>query len=184
MLDSEHETYVVHVGLINSDTSPSSSLLNIHPSRRPQISGLIAKKASTKVPAEYLDFADVFSPDLASELSEYNGIHDHAIELVNSCQQPSYGPMYSLGSIELERLKAYIEINLANGFIRPFKSPASAPILFKRKSDGFLWLCVNCQGLNNFIIKNQYPLPLIGELLDRLGRAKQLTQLKLTSAYH
>ena len=86
--------------------------------------------------------------------------------------------------MELKTLKAYIEINLANGFIRPSKSPAGAPILFDQKSDGSLRLCVDYQGLNNLTIKNRYPLPLIGELLDRLGRAKQFTQLDLTSAYH
>ena len=86
--------------------------------------------------------------------------------------------------MELETLKAYIETNLANGFIRPSKSPAGAPILFDWKSDGSLWLCVNYRGLNNLTIKNRYPLPLIGESLDRLGRAKRFTQLDLTSAYH
>ena len=88
-LDPEHETYVVHVGSVSSDASPSSSAsqleLDVHPSRRPQISGLIAEKASTKVPAEYSDFADVFSPDLASKLPEHTGINDHAIELVDGC---------------------------------------------------------------------------------------------------
>ena len=86
--------------------------------------------------------------------------------------------------MELETLKTYIETNLANGFIRPSKSPAGAPILFERKLDGSLWFCVNYQDLNNLTIMNRYPLPLIGESLDRLGRAKQFTQLDLTSAYH
>ena len=86
--------------------------------------------------------------------------------------------------MELETLKAYIETNLANGLIRPSKSPAGAPILFDRKSDGSLRLCVDYRGLNNLTIKNRYPLPLIGESLDRLGRAKRFTQLDLTSAYH
>ena len=175
-LDPESETFVVHVASLSSDASPSSSPLelDVHPSRRPQVSGLIAKEAPTKVPAEYSDFADVFSPDLASKLPEHTGINDHAIELVDG-QQPPYGPIYSLGPVELETLKAYIETNLANGFIRPSKSPASAPILFDRKSDGSLWLCVDYQGLNNLTIKNRYPLLLIGKLLDRLGRVKQFT---------
>ena len=86
--------------------------------------------------------------------------------------------------MKLETLKTYIETSLANGFIRPSKSPADPSILFDRKSDGFFRLCVNYQGLNNLTIKNWYPLPLIGELLDRLGRAKQFTQLDFTSAYH
>ena len=133
--DLESETFVVYVASLSSDASPSSSLLNVHPSRRLQISGLIAKEAPTKVTTEYSNFADVFSPDLASELSKHIGINDHAIELVKG-QQPTYGPIYSLGLMELETLKAYIETNLANEFIRPSKSPIGAPILFDRKSDG------------------------------------------------
>ena len=180
-LDLESETFVVHVASLSSDASPSSSPLDVpvasfdvHPSRRPQISGLIAEEAPTKVPAEYSDFEDVFSPDLASELPKHTEINDHAIELVKG-QQPPYGPIYSLGPMELETLKAYIETNLVNGFIRPSKSPAGALILFDRKSDGSLRLCVDYRGLNNLTIKNRYPLPLIGESLDRLGKAKQFT---------
>ena len=180
-LDPEHETYVVHVASLSS--APLTSL-DVHPSRRPQISGLIAEEAPTTVPAEYSDFADVFSPDLASELPEHTGINDHAIELVEGCQQPPYGPIYSLGPVELETLKAYIETNLANGFIRPSKSPAGAPILFDQKSDGSFQLCVDYRSLNHLTIKNRYLLPLIRESLDRLRRAKQFTQLDLTSAYH
>ena len=69
--------------------------------------------------------------------------------------------------MELEILKAYIETNLANSFIRLSKSPAGAPILFNWKSNSFFWLCVNYQGFNNLTIKNWYPLSLVGELLDR-----------------
>ena len=103
---------------------------------------MIGKKAPTKVSVEYSDFTDVFSPDLASELPKYTGINNHAIELVKG-QQPPYGPIYSLGLVELETLKAYIETNLANGFIRPSKSSAGAPILFDRNSDGSFRLGVN-----------------------------------------
>ena len=134
VLDPEHETYVVLVASLSSTLLAS---LDVHPSRRPQVSDLIAERAPTKVLVEYSDFADVFSPDLASELPKHTGINDHAIELVDG-QQPPYGPIYSLGPVELETLKAYIETNLANGFIRSSKSPAGAPILFDRKSDGFL----------------------------------------------
>ena len=128
MLDPEYETYIVHVGSVSSDALPSSSLLNVPSLKKPQIFGLIAKKAPTKVSTEYLDFANVFSPDLASELLEHTRINDHAIELVDG-QQPPYRPIYSLEPVELETLKAYIETNLANGFIKPSKSPASASIL-------------------------------------------------------
>ena len=184
-LDSEHETYVIHVGSVSSNVLPSSSPfeLDIHLFRRPQVSSLIAEKALTKVSAKYLDFADVFSPDLASELPKHTGINDHAIELVDG-QQPPYEPFYSLGPVELETLKAYIETNLANRFIRPSKSPGDALIWFDRKSDSSLRFCVNYRGVNNLTIKNRHSLPLIRELLKRLRRAKQFTQLDLTSAYH
>ena len=143
----------------------------------------MANKALTSIPIEYSNFADFFSPELTAKLSEHTGINDHAIELVDD-QQPLYGPIYSLEPIELETQKTYIETNLKNGFIRPSKSPAGAPILFDKKPDGNFQLCVNYRGLNNLTIKNQYLLPSIGESLDRLGQARQFTQLDLTSAYH
>ena len=116
-------------------------------------------------------------------LSERIEFNEHVIDLEDGKQLP-YGPIYSLGLVELETLKTYIKTHLKTGFIRPSKSPAGAPILFDKKSDGSLRLCVDYRGLNNLTIKNRYPLPLIGESLDRLGRAKRFTQLDLTSAYH
>ena len=184
VLDPKHETYIVHVGSVSSDALLDSSPLNVHSFRRSQISGLIVEEASTKVPAKYLNFADIFSPDLMSELPEYIRINDHAIKLVDCCQQPPYEPIYSLGPVELGILKVYIETNLGNEFIRPSKSPAGASILFDQKLDGSLRLYVDYQGLNNLTITNWYLLPLIGELLDRLGRAKQFTQLDFINSYH
>ena len=144
---------------------------------------MIAEEALTKVPAEYSDFADVFSPDLATKLPEHTEINIYAIDLEEG-KQPPYEPIYSLGPVELEILKTYIETNLANGFIHPSKSPAGAPILFDKKPDRSLRLCVDYWGLNNITIKNRYPLPLVDESLHRLDRAKRFTQLDLTSAYH
>ena len=133
-LDPKHEIFVVHIASLNSTTlvvSLGSIPLNanVHSFRRLQISRLIAEEALTKVSTKYLDFADVFSPDLASKLLKHIRINDHAIELVDG-QQPSYEPIYSLGPVELETLKAYIKTNPANGFIKLSKFPASTPILF------------------------------------------------------
>ena len=110
-------------------------------------------------------------------------MNEHAIKLEEG-KQPPFSPIYSLGPVELKTLKTYIKINLANGFIWPFKSPAGALILFDRKPDRSLRLCVDYRGLNNITIKNRYPLPLIGKSLDRLGRARRFTQLDLTNAYY
>ena len=83
-LDSESEIFVVHVASLSSNASPSSSplKLDVYPSHRPQISGLIVEEAPTKVSVKYSDFVDVFSLDLASELPKHTGINDHAIKLV------------------------------------------------------------------------------------------------------
>ena len=123
---------------------PSFFLLNadLYLSHSPQISGLIVKKGPTKILAKYSDFADIFSPKLATKLPEHTEINDYAIKLVNS-QQPPYKPIYTLEPMELKTIKAYIEINLANGFIRPSKLPANTPNLFDQKLDGFFHLYIN-----------------------------------------
>ena len=113
------------------------------------------------MPTKYSDFADVFLKKSANVLPERTGANEHAIELEEGKELP-YGPIYSLGPVELETLKTYIKTNLSNGFIQASKSPASTPILFVRKPNASLCLCVNDQRLNNLMIKNRYPLPLIG----------------------
>ncbi len=159
-LDQEHEAFVVHVAALSVDSDDE-----VHPSRRAQIAQLKADKAFTKIPSEYTDCVDVFSPKLAVELPKHTGINNHAIELVDN-QQPPYGPIYSLGPVELETLKAYIKNNPVSGFIWSSMSPARALIFFNKKPDGSLRLCVDYSGLNNLTIKNRYPLLLVGELLD------------------
>lgn len=77
-----------------------------------------------------------------------------------------FGPIYNLSEKELEALREYLDENLKKGFIRPSESPAGAPILFVKKKDGSLRMCVDYRGINKITIKNRYPLPLIAELLD------------------
>ena len=98
--------------------------------------------------------------------------------------QSPYGPIYNFGPVELEILKAYIENNLANNFIKPSKFPAGVPIFFDKKRDGSLRLYMDYQSLNNLTIKNWYLLLLVGKLLDQLSRAQHFTQLDLTNIYH
>ena len=168
-LDPEHEAFVVHIAAFSIDPGDE-----VHLSRRAQVAYLKADDTLTKVSSEYSNFADVFCPKLATKLSKYTRINDHIIELVDDWQLP-YGPIYNLGSVELKMLKAYIENNLANSFIRSFKLPAKALIFFNKKSNSSLRICVNYQGLNNLTIKYRYPLPLVRESLDWLGQARQFT---------
>ncbi|SCZ91750.1 BZ3500_MvSof-1268-A1-R1_Chr5-1g07649 [Microbotryum saponariae] len=99
-------------------------------------------------------------------------------------KQPPFGPLYPLSEKELQALSTWIDENLSKGFIRPSTSPAGAPILFVRKKDGSLRLCVDYRGFNAVTLKNRYPLPLIPEALDRLRSAKIFTKLDLRSGYN
>ena len=117
------------------------------------------------------------------EFPKNTGINEYAIELIDGKNLP-YGPIYALSPVELETLKIYIETHLETGFIWPSKSPVGTSILFDKKFNNSLRLCVNYQGLNNLTIKNQYRLPLIGQSLDELGWAKWFIQLDLTNAYY
>ena len=127
-----------------------------------------------KIPAKYSDFLDIFFKKKVSILLEATKLNQHAIKLQKG-QQSLYRPIYSLGPVELKTLKTYIKTNLTNGFIELSKSPAGASILFVEKPDGNLRLYVDYWGFNNLMIKNQYPPPLISELLDWLDQAKRFT---------
>lgn len=80
------------------------------------------------ISTKYLDFSDIFLKKFVAELPGRFDINKHSIDLKPGKQLP-YGPIYSLGLLEFEIFKTYIEINLANGFICLFKSLARASIL-------------------------------------------------------
>ena len=145
------------------------SKVTIYPARKAQLALILAEKDT--VPTKYSDFTDVFSEKSPNVLPERTGANDHATELKEGKQSP-YGPIYSLGPVELETQKTYIKTNVANGFIWVSKSPPGASILFVYKPDGSFCLCVNYREFYNPTIKNWYPLPLISESLDPLGEAK------------
>lgn len=138
--------------------------------------------SEVKLPEEYQDFGSLFASSSMDTLPGHQQ-WDHKIPLVNG-KQPPYGPIYALSAVELEALQIYLDENLNRGFITPSSSPAGAPILFRKKKDGSLRLCVDYRGLNAITIKNRYALPLISELLDRLHTAKRFTKLDMRGAYN
>ena len=89
-----------------------------------------------------------------------------------------------MSSSELVELKKQLEALTASGFIQPSKSPFGALILFVKKKDGKLRMCVDYRALNNVTIKNSYPLPRIDELFDRLQGAMYFSVVDLQSGYH
>ena len=135
-----------------------------------------------KVPSKYHDYLDVYSKTSADVLPPSRE-YDHAIDLEEG-KNPPFGPIYPLSEKELKVLSEHIKDNLKKGFIRPSQSPAGAPIFFIKKKDGSLKLTIDYRGLNAVTIKNRYPLPLIGESLDRLRSAKCFTKIDLRYAYN
>ena len=81
-------------------------------------------------------------------------------------------------------MKKYLEENLAKGFIERSESPAGATVLFVKKKDGSLRLCVDYRGLNRVAVPNRCPLPLISETLDRLYGCSIFTKMDMRGAYN
>ena len=129
-----------------------------------------ANPTPAPIPLEYAEYADVFEDKEIPQLPPHRPGVDHEIPLAPG-SKPFYGPIYNLSETELRYLKEYIDRMLERGWIRPSKSPFGSPILFVKKPDGSLRLCVDYRKLNAMTIKNRYSLPLISELLDRIKNA-------------
>ncbi|GBG62143.1 hypothetical protein CBR_g29342 [Chara braunii] len=85
---------------------------------------------------------------------------------------------------EATELKRQLEELLRLGFIKPSNSSWGAPVLFARKADKTLRLCIDYRGLNRYTVKNSYPMPHSDELFDRLAGNRFFTKIDLRSDYH
>ncbi|KAL0411358.1 UNVERIFIED_CONTAM: Transposon Ty3-G Gag-Pol polyprotein [Sesamum latifolium] len=85
--------------------------------------------------------------------------------------------------VELLELKKQLEELLEKGFIQPSTSPWGAPVLFVKKKDGSMRLCVDYRQLNRVTVKNKYSLPRIDDLLDQLKGATTFSKIDLRSGY-
>jgi hypothetical protein len=89
-----------------------------------------------------------------------------------------------MASSELKELKEQLQKLLDKGFIYPSISPWGAPVLFVKKKDGSMSMCIDYRELNKVTIKNRYPLPRIDDLLDQLQGARVFSKVDLCSDYH
>ena len=108
---------------------------------------------------------------------------EFTIDLITGTEPISIHP-YRMAPTELRELKAQLEELLSKGFIRPSISPWGAPVLFVKKKDGSLRLCIDYRQLNRVTIRNQYPLPRIDELFDQLQGSRVYSKIDLRSGYH
>ena len=127
------------------------------------------------------EFPDVF-PDDISGLPLDREV-EFTIDLIPGTEPISIPP-YRMAPAELRELKAQLEELLSKGFIRPSISPWGAPVLFVKKKDGSLRLCIDYRQMNRVTIRNQYPLPRIDELFDQLQGSRVYSKIDLRSGYH
>jgi hypothetical protein len=85
---------------------------------------------------------------------------------------------------ELTEIKAQLEDHLQKSWVRPSSSEFGAAVLFVRKKDGTLRMCIDYRGLNRITIKDRYPLPYLEELMDQLSGARVFSKIDLQSGYH
>ena len=105
------------------------------------------------------------------------------IDLLPDTQPISISP-YRMAPAELKELKGKLKDLLDKDFIRPSISPWGAPVLFVRKKDGSLRMCIDYRQLNKVTVKNKYPLPRIDDLFDQLQGASYFSKINLRSGYH
>jgi hypothetical protein len=108
---------------------------------------------------------------------------DFSIELAPGAVPVSRTP-YRMSTPELVELKLQLKEMMDKGYIQPSVSPWGAPVLFVKKKDGTLQLCIDYRQLNKVTIKNKYPLPRIDDLFDQLGGASIFSKIDLRSGYH
>ncbi|TYK27234.1 ty3-gypsy retrotransposon protein [Cucumis melo var. makuwa] len=150
--------------------------------------GILASVVDTREPEVSLsskpvvrEYPDVFSDELLG-LPPPREI-DFAIELKSSTAPISRAP-YKMAPAELKELKVQLQELLDKGFIRPSVSPWGAPVLFVKKKDGSMRLCIDYRELNKVTTKNRYPLPRIDDLFDQLQGATVFSKIDLRSGYH
>ncbi|XP_070018019.1 uncharacterized protein [Nicotiana sylvestris] len=85
---------------------------------------------------------------------------------------------------ELKELKEQLQELLEKGLIRPSVSPWGVQVLFVKKKDGTMRMCIDYRRLNKVIVKNKYPLPRIDDLFDQLQGASVYSKIDLRSGYH
>jgi hypothetical protein len=134
------------------------------------------------VPPAYHKFLDVFDKQKANRFPESTS-WDHKIEMKEGFEPKSF-KNYNLTPEEQTELDKFLKENLEKGYIRPSQSPMASPFFFVKKKDGKLRPCQDYRYLNDWTIKNAYPLPLISDIMDKLNGAKYFTKFDVRWGYN
>jgi transposase InsO family protein len=140
-------------------------------------------KPEDLVPKEYHKYLKTFSKK-ESERMPVRKPWDHAIDLKEDTFKPKKGRLIPLSPKEQEEVSEFVEDQLKKGYIRPSKSPQTSPVFFVPKKDGRKRMVQDYRYLNEHTVKNNYPLPLISQLVDKLKGAKWFTKIDLRWGYN
>ncbi|MBW0488700.1 hypothetical protein O181_028415 [Austropuccinia psidii MF-1] len=132
-------------------------------------------------PSVYHHYLDVLSKVKAEKLPPHRTCYHH-IKLEGSL--PPVGVIYSLSNQESDTLRAYISENVEKGFIWPSSPSTGAPVLFVKKNDGGLGLCVDYRKLTAVTRKNKYPVPPMNQLLNVFNGSSVFSKIDLRGAYN
>lgn len=127
------------------------------------------------------DYPNIFPDDLPGLPPERQV--EFCIDLVPGAVLVARTP-YRLAPSEMKEIMSQLQELLDKAFIRPNSSPWGAPVLFVKKKDGSMKMCIDYRELNKVTIKNKYPLPRIDDLFDQLQGASCFSKIDLRSGYH
>ena len=136
-----------------------------------------------KIPAKYHCHFSVFSEEASHRFPE-PCIWDHAIELKPGAPSSIPGKVYQLTQDKQKALLKFVQEQQAKGYICPLKSLYTAPFFFIKKKDSKLRPVQAYRCLNEWTIKNCYPLPLISELIACVQNAKKFTKVDIWWGYN
>ncbi|KAA3488171.1 DNA/RNA polymerases superfamily protein [Gossypium australe] len=143
------------------------------------IDSKVFEKKVESVPVVW-EFSDVFSEELPG-LPPIREV-EFGIDFLPATTPISIAP-YRMAPTELKELKSQLQELTDRGFARPSFSPWGAPILFVKKKDSTMRMCIDYCQLNKVTIKNKYPLPRIDDLFDQLKGATVFSKIDLRSGY-
>ena len=135
------------------------------------------------VPVEYRSYADVFSETESERLPEHKP-YDHAIDLKPDTPETIRSKVYPMPVNEQDELDRFLADHIRKGYIVPSKSPIASPVFFVKKKDGRLRLVQDYRKLNEYTVKNRYPLPLASDIVNRLRGARFFTKFDVRWGYN
>jgi hypothetical protein len=138
------------------------------------------EEVRAEVNAFLQEFSDLFDEPKGLPPSRS---HDHSI-ILHTGSRPVCVRPYRYPYFQKEEIERIVKEFLESGVIKPSQSPFSSPVLLVRKPDGSWRMCIDYRALNNEIVKDKFPIPVIDELLDELHGSKVYSKLDLRSGYH